>query len=47
MFGEAIFEKKDDPPGVQGYHVGGLTHSQLFEGFKSESQTENNKKVRN
>jgi hypothetical protein len=26
MLGEAIFERKDDPLGVQGYHVGGFSY---------------------
>jgi hypothetical protein len=26
MLGEAIFERKDDPPGVQGYHVWGFSY---------------------
>ena len=26
MLGEAVFEREDDPPGVQGYHVGGFSY---------------------
>jgi hypothetical protein len=26
MMGEVIFERKDDPPEVQGYHVGGFSY---------------------
>ncbi len=26
MLGEAIFEREDDPPGEQGYHVGGFSY---------------------
>jgi hypothetical protein len=26
MLGEAVFERVDDPLGVQGYHVGGFTY---------------------
>jgi len=26
MLGEALFERGDDPPGVQGYHVGGFSY---------------------
>jgi hypothetical protein len=26
MLGEAVFKREDDPPGVQGYHVGGFSY---------------------
>jgi hypothetical protein len=26
MLGEAVFEREDDPPGVQGYHVRGFSY---------------------
>ncbi len=26
MLGEAVFEREDDPPGIQGYHVGGFSY---------------------
>jgi hypothetical protein len=26
MLGEAVFEREDDPPGVQGYYVEGFSH---------------------
>jgi hypothetical protein len=26
MLGKPIFEREDDPPGVQGYHVGGFSY---------------------
>jgi hypothetical protein len=40
LLGEVVFEREDDPPGVQGYHVGGFSYiRQLLDILRSLSST--------